>query len=58
MLDSFEAHKTEEVKRSFKCENTDLAVIPMGLTSVLQHLDVCLNKPFKDSQNKVDDMDG
>ena len=36
MLDSFEAHKTEQVKRSFKSENTDLAVIPGGLTSVLQ----------------------
>lgn len=35
VLDSFEAHKTEEVKHSFKCENTDLAVIPGGLTSVL-----------------------
>ena len=49
VLDSFEAHKTEQVKRSFKSENTDLAVIPGGLTSVLQPLDVCLNKPFKDT---------
>ena len=48
VLDSFEAHKTEQVKRSFKNENTDLAVIPGGLTSVLQPLDVSLNKPFKD----------
>ena len=48
MLDSFKAHKTEQVKRSFKSKNTDLAVIPEGLTSVLQPLDVCLNKPFKD----------
>jgi len=31
-----------------KSENTDLAVIPGGLTSVLQPLDVCLNKTFKD----------
>ena len=43
VLDSFEAHKTEQVKRSFKNENTDLAVIPGGLTSVLQPLDVSLN---------------
>ena len=48
MLDSLEAHKTDQVKRSFKSKNTDLAVIPEGLTSVLQPLDVCLNKPFKD----------
>ena len=27
---------------------TDLAVIPGGLTSVVQPLDICLNKPFKD----------
>ena len=47
MLDSFEAHKTEQVKHSFKSENTDLAVIPEGLTSVLQPSDVCFNKPFK-----------
>ena len=48
VLDSFEAHKTEQVKCSFKIENIDLAVIPGGLTSVLQPLDVSLNKPFKD----------
>ena len=42
MFDAFEAHKTEQVKRSLKSENTG------GLTSVLQPLDVCLNKPFKD----------
>lgn len=48
MLDAFEAHKTEQVKRSLKLENADLAIIPGGLTSVLQPFDVCLNKPFKD----------
>ena len=31
-----------------KRTNTDLAVIPGGLTFVVQPLDVCLNKPFKD----------
>ena len=48
MLDAFEAHKTKQVKRLLKVENADLAVIPGGITSVLQPLDVCLNKPFKD----------
>ena len=30
-----------------------MAVIPGGLTSVLQPLDVCLNKPFKDRLCKM-----
>ena len=47
--DMFSAHKTEEVKRSAK----EQAVIPRGLTSVLQPLDVCLNKPFKDRIRKM-----
>jgi len=40
------------VKAAFKRENTDLAVIPGGLTSILQPLDVPLNKPFKDGVRK------
>ena len=28
--------------------NTDITVTPRGLTSVVQPLDVCLNKPFED----------
>jgi len=27
--------------------NTDMAVIPSGLTSLVQPSDVCINKPFK-----------
>jgi hypothetical protein len=30
------------------CNNTDLVVIPGGMTSQLQALDVVVNKPFKD----------
>ena len=33
--DSFEAHVTNTVNASFKRENTELAVIPGGLTSLL-----------------------
>ena len=44
VFDSFEAHKTKLVKRSLKSENTNVSVIPGGLTSVLQSLDFCLNK--------------
>ena len=46
--DMFRAHLTDEVKKKSKKIGTTLAVIPGGLTSVLQPLDVCLNKPFKD----------
>jgi hypothetical protein len=47
VLDSFTAHKTVNVKNRFHEKNTNLAVIPGGLTSRLQPLDVSLNKPFK-----------
>ena len=50
--DIFRAHKTEDVKKAAKKLKT-LAVIPGGLTSVLQPLDVCLNKPFKDRLHDV-----
>jgi transposase-like protein len=47
ILDSFTGHKTDTVKKRFREKKTDLAVIPGGLTSKLQPLDVSLNKPFK-----------
>jgi hypothetical protein len=47
VLDSFTAHRTDPVKRHLKEKNTDMAVIPGGLTSRLQPLDVSLNKAFK-----------
>ena len=50
VFDAFDV--TDPVKASFKRENTDLAVIPGGLTSLLQPLDVSLNKPFKDGVRK------
>ena len=52
VFDSFEAHVTDTVKALFKRENTELAVIPGGLTSFLQPLDASLNKPFKDGVQK------
>lgn len=53
VYDVFEAHVTDSVKAAFRRENTDLAVIPGGLTSLLQPLDVCLNKPFKDRVKEI-----
>ena len=47
--DSFRAHLTDDVKAALKQRKIDVAVIPGGLTPVLQPLDKCLNKPFKDS---------
>jgi len=50
--DMFRAHVTESCRRTARDLRTDMAVIPGGLTSVLQPLDVCLNKPFKDRLRK------
>ena len=46
--DSFSAHLTDTVKQQLHENKTATAVIPGGLTSLVQPLDVCLNKPFKD----------
>ena len=47
--DSFRAHLTDSMKDDLKQRNIDVAVIPGGLTPVVQPLDKCLNKPFKDN---------
>lgn len=52
VFDSFEAHVTDRVKRALERENMNLAVILGGSTSILQPLDVSLNKPFKDGVRK------
>ncbi|KAJ1185842.1 hypothetical protein NDU88_002629 [Pleurodeles waltl] len=47
----FRAHLTPSTKQKLARINTDAAVIPAGLTSLVQPLDVCLNNlkmPFKD----------
>ncbi|PKC08916.1 hypothetical protein RhiirA5_416318 [Rhizophagus irregularis] len=49
VYDSFRGHLEESMKKKF-CENGfNLAVIPEGLTSICQLLDVAINKPFKDN---------
>lgn len=52
IMDSFEGHKTKSIKEKCQEMNIDLAIIPGGLTSLVQPLDVCLNKPFKDRMRK------
>jgi len=47
VLDSFAGHITDIVKCRFSEKNTNLAVIPSGLTSKVQPLDVAINKSFK-----------
>ena len=45
--DSFRAHLTDGVKDLLDRQNVNVAVIPGGLTPVLQPPDKCINKPFK-----------
>ena len=45
--DQFSAHLTPKVNSKVRALNTDVAVIPGGLTGILQPLDVSMNKPFK-----------
>ena len=47
--DSFRAHLTDEVKADLKWRKIDVAVIPGGLTPVLQPLDKSLNERLKDN---------
>lgn len=47
VLDAFKGHLTDSVKEELKRSNTDLVIIPGGMTSQLQPLDVSVNKPFK-----------
>ena len=47
MCDQFKAHVTESTKSLATKLKTHLAVIPGGLTSHLQPLDVSVNEPFK-----------
>jgi hypothetical protein len=48
ILDAFKGHVTDSVKDQLRKMKTELVVIPGGMTSVLQPMDVSINKPFKD----------
>jgi len=48
VLDAFKGHLTDSVKNQLHKMKTELVVIPGGMTSVLQPMDVSINKPFKD----------
>ena len=47
-LDAFKGHLTDSMKNQLRKMKTELVVIPGGMTSVLQPMDVSINKPFKD----------
>ncbi|CAI2192354.1 8085_t:CDS:1, partial [Funneliformis geosporum] len=47
VLDSFCGHLVSFVKQKLHEKATDMVVIPDGLTSKLQPLDVSINKSFK-----------
>jgi DDE superfamily endonuclease. len=46
-LDAFRGHLTDAVREKIHSLASDHVVIPIGMTSVLQPLDVSINKPFK-----------
>ncbi|GFT27236.1 DDE-1 domain-containing protein [Trichonephila clavipes] len=45
--DMFRFNLTDNTKKLLTECNTDIADIPDGLASLVQPLDVCINKPFK-----------
>ena len=47
VMDSFRCHIMDSVKKRVRQANAETAVIPGGCTSILQPLDVSINKPFK-----------
>ena len=47
-LDMFRGHKTDEVLDTMRAHNITLSVIPGGCTSMVQPLDISINRPYKD----------
>src|SRR5437763_15854015 len=49
VYNSFKGHLKESVKRKFYERGIDLAIIPGGLISIYQPLDVTINNQFNDN---------
>ena len=52
VYNSFKGHLEESVKKKFRDNGFDLAVISGSLTSICQPLNVSINKLFKDNLHK------
>ena len=52
LMDDVGFHKTDSIKKKLKESEIDLIIIPGGTTSILQPLDVVVNKPPKDYLRK------
>jgi hypothetical protein len=46
-MDEFRDHLLDRIRNRLRSKNTDLVIIPSGMKSQLQPLDVSINKPFK-----------
>jgi hypothetical protein len=46
-VDAFCGYLSDRIRNRLRNKNIDLVIIPNGMTSQLQPLDVSLNKPFK-----------
>jgi len=49
VLDAFCGHLTEDVKTNVRKKRIEIVVIPGGMTSILQPLDVGINETFNDA---------
>ena len=49
VLDSYPAHRTQEVREALLERNVDVVYIPGGCTPLAQPVDVSITKPFKDA---------
>ena len=49
VLDAFRCHRMPSVKDALKRDNTELVILPGGMTRILQPLDVSVNKPIKNA---------
>jgi hypothetical protein len=51
-IDVFRGHLSDRIRNKLRYKNTDLLIIPSGMTSQLQSFDMSKNKPFKHHVHK------